>query len=73
VSEDYDARVAAENRGVQAVSVHTLLHQLQAAKVITLDNAVECSDAIADLDRGPKLSRDEVQVGGRAMGRVGLP
>jgi len=73
VSEDYDARVAALSHGVDAVSVHTLLHQLQAAGVITLDQAVDCSAAIADVDRGPRLSGDELAAGGAVMGRVGLP
>lgn len=71
--EDYDARIAAHDRHVPPISVHRLLHLWIKAEVLTAQQAVSYANAISDAGRGPSYTAEELETGGRALGRVWEP
>jgi hypothetical protein len=71
LSEDYDARVAAINHGIKAMSIHRLLHNMIRQDAISSARAFEHSEAIRKARRGPIVTEDDL-IKGR-MGRIGRP
>lgn len=71
LSDDYDARIAAHARGVEAMSVHKLLHLLIVKGRITAPEAAAFSDALHDAGRSPDFTADELRSG--RLKRVGEP
>lgn len=71
LSDDYDARIAAHVRGVEAISVHKLLHLLIVKGRITAQVAASFSKALHDVGRSPDFTADELRSG--RLGRVGEP
>jgi len=71
LSDDYDARIAAHTKGVEAMSVHKLLHLLIIRSHITVEAAASFSDALRDAGRSPDFTADELRSG--RLKRVGEP
>ena len=71
LSDDCDARIAAHTKGVEAMSVHKLLHLLIIRSHITVEAAASFSDALRDAGRSPDLTADELRSG--RLKRVGEP
>jgi len=71
LSDDYDARIAAHVRGVQAMSVHLFLHLLIGQGRITDKRAASFANALHAAGRCPDFTADELRSG--RLGRVGAP
>ena len=71
LSEDYDARVAAINHGIKAMSIHRLLHNMVRQNTISSARAFEHSEAIRKAKRGPEVTEEELTRG--RLGRIGKP
>ncbi len=71
LSDDYDARIAAHAKGVDAMSVHKFLHLLIVKGRITAQEAAAFSDALRDAGRSPDFTADELRSG--RLKRVGEP
>lgn len=71
LSDDYDARIAAHTKGVEAMSVHKLLHLLIVRGRITMEAAASFADVLHDAGRSPDFTADELRSG--RLGRVGEP
>jgi hypothetical protein len=69
--EDYDARVAATNHGIKAMSIHRLLHSMISQNTISSGRAFEHSEAIRKANRGPDVTAEELTAG--RLGRIGKP
>jgi hypothetical protein len=71
LSDDYDARVAANARGVRALSVHKLLHIMLGQKKLTGAEAAGFADALHAVGRSLDYTAEELASG--KLGRVGQP
>ena len=71
LSDDYDARIAAHVKGVEAMSVHKFLHLLIAKGRIMAHEAAAFSDALHDAGRSPDFTAEELRSG--RLKRVGEP
>jgi hypothetical protein len=71
LSDDYDARVAANNHGVEPFSVHKLLHLMIRQGKITAAQAAGFADALYSAGRAQDYTAAELSSG--HLGRVGQP
>lgn len=71
LTEDYNARVAAVAHGVEALSIHKLLHRMIRSRRITSETARTYTDAIHAAGRGQDYTETELISG--ELGRVGQP
>lgn len=71
LSEDYDARVAAKNRGVEPLSVHKLIHLMIKQDKIAVSEAFGFADALNKAGRAQNYTQAELASG--RLGRVGQP
>jgi hypothetical protein len=71
LSDDYDARVAAKNWGVEPLSAHRLLHLMIAQSLITAAQAAAFADVLHKAARASDYMAAELASG--RLGRVGQP
>lgn len=71
LSDDYDARVAAKNSGVEAFSTHKLLHLMVRQGKVTATEAAGFADALQSAGRAQDYTAQELASG--RLGRVGQP
>jgi hypothetical protein len=71
LSDDYDARIAAKNRGVEPLSVHKLIHLMIKQNKITASEAFGFADALNKAGRAQDYTQAELTSG--RLGRVGQP
>jgi hypothetical protein len=71
LSDDYDARVAAKNNHVEALSVHKLLHVMIRQGKVTAAEAASFTDALHGAGRAQDYTAQELASG--RLGRVGQP
>lgn len=71
LSDDYDARVMARNRKVEAVSIHMLLHLMIGQGKISATQAAGFADALHRAGRAQDYTATELTSG--QLGRVGRP
>jgi hypothetical protein len=71
LSDDYDARIAAKNRGVEPLSVHKLIHLMIKQNKITASEAFGFADALNKAGRAQDYTQAELTSG--QLGRVGQP
>ncbi|MCE7001822.1 hypothetical protein LWC34_03075 [Kibdelosporangium philippinense] len=71
LSDDYNARVAANVRGVRALSIHKLLHLMIKQAKVSVVEAAEFADALHAVGRSPDYTAEELSSG--RLGRVGQP
>ena len=69
--DDYDARVAANNRGVEPLSVHKLIHLMIKQGKLTAIEAAAFADALHQAGRAQDYTVEELASG--RLGRVGQP
>ena len=70
-SDDYNARVAANNHDVKAVSVHKYLHLMIRATAMTAPRAASHAKALHAANRHQDYTQQELEAG--RLGRVGMP
>ncbi len=71
LTEDYNARVEANFRGVKALSLHKLLHQMVMSGELDAADAARFADVLHANARGPECTVEEFRSG--KLGRVGRP
>jgi hypothetical protein len=71
LSDDHDARVAAQNRSVEPLSVHKLMHLMIRQRKVTATQAFGFADALNRAGRAQDYTAEELASG--RLGRVGQP